>query len=104
MGGNWSGLPSMHFVIPCDVFEYLHCGDTEKTFGRLCNDDDVMKLVERTRNEIQFGVKYSEEGVMARTKPTNTEVKGCGHTCTISSLKQGEKYSYCMVNYFSSVE
>jgi len=90
VGGNWSGLPSMHFKIPSDVFEYLvEKGNTEKTIGRMVTDDDLVKLVDTTRNEIKHGPAATGE-VLVRSRPTNTEVKECGHTCTTSSLKQGK--------------
>ena len=89
VGGNWSGLPSMHFRLPSDVFEYLvEKGNTEKTIGRLITADDLTKLVEQTRFEIAHGHVESGQSI-ARSKPTNTEVKECGHTCTTSSLKTG---------------
>lgn len=95
VGGNWSGLPSMHFKVPTDVFEYLvEKGNTEKTIGRLVTDDDLTKLIEQTRFEIAHGPVESGSTIV-RSKPTNTEVKGCGHTCTTSSLKSGT-YVYCI--------
>ena len=54
MGGNWSGLPSVHITIPSVVFYWLKDSNTEKTFGRLCTDDDVINLVEKTRHEIKL--------------------------------------------------
>jgi len=93
VGGNWSGLPSMHFKVPTDVFECLvEKGNTEKTIGRLVTDDDLTKLIEQTRYEISHGPVESGS-IIVRSKPTNTEVKGCGHTCTTSSLKSGAYFT-----------
>ena len=93
VGGNWSGLPSMHFKVPSDVFEYLvEKGNTEKTIGRLVTADDLTKLIEQTRFEIAHGPVESGQSIV-RSKPTNTEVKGCGHTCTTSSLKTGSYHN-----------
>lgn len=89
VGGSWSGLPSLHFRIPLDVFEHLQQGDTAKSIGRLCTEDDLLRLIDQSRKEMRFGVAAPAEAVGLRSKPTNTERKLCGHTCTISSLTRG---------------
>ena len=99
VGGNWSGLPSMHYKIPSDVFGYLQeKGNTEKTIGRLTTDDDdsLEKLITITRTEMETGVIINSE-VVTRTQPKNTEMKECGHMCTTSSVKKGYRF-VCFVS------
>ncbi len=89
VGGNWSGLPSMHFKIPSDVFEYLQQrGNTLKTISRLTTEEELIILITQMRNEMESGVVAQSE-VLVRSQPKNTELKECGHVCTTSSLKQG---------------
>ena len=87
---NWSGVDSVLFQIPLDVFEYLNYNSkqsTDKTIGRLENQADLNILIEKTRDEMINGVIVTPEIVFS--KPKNGEMKDCGHMCTISCLKTG---------------
>lgn len=86
--GNWSGYPSVHFSIPADVFEHLMQGNPEKTISRLTNEFDLERLIEKSKIEIETGVRLAATEV-EYSRPTNTEVKLCGHMCTTSSVKDG---------------
>ena len=87
--GNWCGTPSLHFQIPQDVFEYLQKGNTVRTIGALTNQDDLYKLIEKSRREIEFGVENVVKEITLKTRPKNSEIKDCGHMCTTSSIKNG---------------
>lgn len=82
---DWSGVPWKRFEMPLDVLEYLQQGDTAKTLGRLFCVEDLARLVAKTRDEIKCGVRETLCGNIPRTRPTNTELKECGHQCTISA-------------------
>jgi hypothetical protein len=90
--GNWSGLPSILYKIPYDVFHYLTRENsplpTAKTIGRLQYPDDLFKLIINIRKEMQFGFVENLNQII-HTKPMNTEIKKCGHECTTSSVKDG---------------
>jgi hypothetical protein len=86
-GGNWSGLPSVLYRIPEDVFEYLQQGDTRRTIGGLESAYCLEQLVAKTREEMFTGV-VAEQEVITRSRPTNSELKICGHNCTRSSIKE----------------
>jgi len=84
---NWSGLPSVLYQIPSDVFDYLQKkGNTEKTIGRLESQDDLHKLIELIRFEMKNGIVEAPQ-IIPYTKPLNDEMKTCGHMCTISCIK-----------------
>ena len=90
---TWSGLPSVLYKIPADVFGHLQTkGNTEKTIGLLENDDDLQKLIEKTRYEIKNGP--IDVPIVCYSKPNNKETKNCGHICTASNHKDG--CCYCM--------
>lgn len=87
-GGNWSGFPSVLYQIPADVFEYLQKGDTSKTIGLLESMYCLEKLIAKAREEIRTGV-VAEKEIVPFSRPTNFELKLCGHNCTISYVKEG---------------
>ena len=83
---TWSGLPSVKYEIPIDVFDHLQrIGNTEKTIGNISCNQDLERLIERCRNG---AIDLIPEEII-RTRPKNTEVKKCGHICTASSVKDG---------------
>ena len=87
---NWSGVESILFQIPLDVFDYLNNHSkqsTNKTIGRLENQSDLQTLIEKTRYGMINGEVKTLEIVYS--KPKNGELKNCGHTCTMSCLKTG---------------
>eukprot|EP01038_Epipyxis_sp_PR26KG_P007927 gene7927-10760_t len=89
-GGVWSGLPSIHFQIPVDVFDYLQQQNGGKLIGRLNTQNDLLILIDKVRNEIMTGIVVDEPNEsMVRSKPQNSEIKDCGHACTASSVKSG---------------
>ena len=89
--GFWSGEAPYHFKVPSDVFMYLSRDEdvAAKTLGLLTNKEDLLSLVEKTRDEIKNGPKAKEKVPLARSLPMNVEMKTCGHVCTMSSLKDG---------------
>jgi len=107
--GNWAGLPPRHYRIPIDVFQYLQVDNRAKAIGRVTNEADLDILVKITREEIEEGNRCDgiERGsckrcgkrrilsndvlcnVCSAFSYMNTETKLCGHTCTISSVKDG---------------
>lgn len=100
-GGTWSGLPSNHFKIPVDVFNFLvgygdesesdkaTMKDTESTIGSLFTKEDLDCLIKKTRYEIIHGPICRATYHGTRTKPPNNEMKNCGHPCSTSSVKEG---------------
>jgi hypothetical protein len=109
-GGNWSGLPSVLYRIPIHIFQHLQKkGNTEKTIGRLKNNDDLEKLIEKMLLEISTGIEEEEELVLVRSRPPNVEEKLCGHFCTASSVKEGccecmDKRPICEDGYLSYID
>lgn len=116
--GNWAGLPPTLYQIPIDVFNYLQIEDRSKLIGRLNNSMDLEKLIIQTRKDIQEELHNCNEMKLCRLckklkrikndnvdnicnncnqliigsveiAKVNTELKSCGHICTISSLKDG---------------
>lgn len=89
--GFWSGEPPYHFKMPTDVFLFLQRDNTVacKTIGNLTCEEDLAKLVQETREEIENGPKVKESIIVKRSLPPNVEKKMCGHVCTMSSLKEG---------------
>lgn len=88
MDGSWSGYPSVHFSIPVNVFQHLLGGDPQKTISRLTCQFDLERLIEKSLQEMETGVRMVPIEV-EYSRPTNTELKLCGHVCTISSVKDG---------------
>ena len=89
--GFWSGEAPYHFKVPSDVFTYLAKDDdiATKTLGLLTNEEELLSLIENTRDEVKNGPKEKEKVQLERSLPLNVEMKSCGHVCTMSSLKDG---------------
>ncbi len=107
--GNWAGLPPRQYRIPVDVFRYLQVDKRAKAIGRITSEADVEILVRQTREEIDEETRCDgiDRGSCKRCGKRrilsndalcsvcsifsymNTETKLCGHTCTISSVKDG---------------
>lgn len=87
--GSWSGVASVRFSIPADVFNHIQLKpDVDKILGRLHNNFDLEKLIEKSRYEIINGVSDAVVELV-RSRPLNVEEKKCGHVCTRSSVKDG---------------
>ena len=107
--GNWAGLPPRQYRIPLDVFQYLQVDNRAKAIGRITSEADVETLVKQIREEIEEESRcdgidrgrckrcgkrriLSDDAlcsVCTTFSYMNTETKLCGHTCTISSMKDG---------------
>jgi hypothetical protein len=117
--GNWAGSPSLLFKLPVSIFEYLAQEHSRaRKLGWLTCEEDVERLITATRLEIEEEKResslcieknacksclkhrvVSEDGNCAKCTTmlegarevhySRTELKECGHVCTISSIREG---------------
>lgn len=95
-GGSWSGAPSIQYEIPGDIFAYLLAKDMQNTIGELTCPEDLKRLIDESRKGALF--KRSKYTASGKDFQPMVEMKGCGHLCTASSVKE-----VCYGNKFNKI-
>ena len=100
-GRSWSGASSIQYEIPGDVFAYLLSTDTQNTIGEITCPEDLKRLIDESKKGALL--KRSKYTASDKDFPPMTEMKGCGHLCTASSIKEaccGKKFNQMILFHF----